>query len=136
MSTVKDGGHSLLTEILQCERQVWQALITGDAAADEAALHVDFLGVFPSGFSNRADHSGQLAQGATVAAYEIGETRLLQLGPQHVCLSYLARYQRPGQAVWEEMYVSSIWQRQDPIEGRGWINIFSQDTPADGRQLV
>lgn len=124
-----DIGHAeLLSEILDQETRVWQALVDGDAEADQAALHVDFLGVYPSGFATRADHCDQLRQGPTVFSFELTEARVLQLGGDHVCLSYLARYQRPGAAKADAMYVSSIWQRQ----GEGWLNLFSQDTPTAG----
>ncbi|OIQ43949.1 MAG: DUF4440 domain-containing protein [Roseobacter sp. MedPE-SW] len=118
----------LLAEILAQETRVWQALVAGDAAADKAALHVDFLGVYPSGFATRSDHCDQLREGATVGSFELTEARLLQLGADHVCLSYLAHYLRPKAEATDAMYVSSIWQRQDG----GWVNVFSQDTPTAG----
>ncbi|MFT6458701.1 MAG: hypothetical protein ACJARR_003250 [Pseudophaeobacter arcticus] len=122
-------GHSgLLTEILEQETRVWQALVDGNPDADKAALHADFLGVYPSGFATRAEHCDQLQAGPTVSSFELTEPRLLQLGKDHVCLSYLALYQRPGTASRDAMYVSSIWQRQ----GQGWLNLFSQDTPTAG----
>lgn len=114
-----------LPEILDCERLVWEALIRGDQAADAAALHPEFLGVYPSGFANRQDHVAQLAAGPSVASYHLSDARILDLGPTCQCLSYRARFTRPGCEHAEEMYVSSIWQWQ----GEGWINIFSQDTP-------
>lgn len=132
------SSSELLQEILCLEHQVWQALVEGDSAADARLLAPDFLGVYPSGFAKAADHVGQLAEGPTVARYEISETRLLELGPDHVCLSYHARYQRAAPAEetsdWEAMYVSSIWKRQPGA--LGWGNVFSQDTVADGQQLV
>ncbi len=123
-----NGDPNLLSEILEHETRVWQALVTGDVAADKAALHVDFLGVYPSGFATRSEHCDQLSEGATVVSFELNEARLLSLGENHVCLSYLARYLRPNAEAQEEMYVSSIWQRQN----EGWVNIFSQDTPVAG----
>ena len=125
---VGSGHAELLSEILVQETRVWQALVDGDAEADLAALHKDFLGVYPSGFATRADHCEQLRQGATVVSFELTQARVLQLGGDHVCLSYLARYQRPDAVKPDAMYVSSIWQRQ----GEGWLNLFSQDTPTAG----
>ncbi|MBC6438694.1 MAG: nuclear transport factor 2 family protein [Rhodobacteraceae bacterium] len=113
-------------EIKAAERAVWAALVTGDAQADRAVLSADFLGVCPGGFSGRDRHSDQLADGPTVAEFDIKQEHLRTLGPDHVLYSYHAAYRRPGQEAWEEMYVSSIWHRT----GAGWINIFSQDTPA------
>lgn len=126
--------EELLSEVLGLEHRVWQALVEGDSAADGHLLAADFLGVYPSGFARAEDHVGQLADGPTVARYKIGEARLLELGLDHVCLSYHASYQRPGGSQWEAMYVSSIWKRQPGA--LGWINVFSQDTVADGQELV
>jgi hypothetical protein len=50
------------------------------------------------------------------------------LGADHALLAYHACYLRVGRAEEEEMYVSSIWRRR----GAGWVNVFSQDTPATG----
>ncbi|KII17864.1 nuclear transport factor 2 family protein [Phaeobacter sp. S60] len=120
----------LVQELLAAETAVWTALQQGDIAADRAALHPKFLGVYPSGFAGRDDHTDQLSQGPTVAEFSIEDARVLPLGPETALLAYRASYTRPGQAEGEAegaaMYVSSIWQRQDG----GWINIFSQDTEA------
>lgn len=116
----------MLDEILACETAVWIALQTGNAAADEQALSADFLGVYPSGFAGRADHVAQLVQGATIASFDLSETRLMQLSKDCVLLAYRADYLRVGQIAREAMYVSSIWRRN----GTGWINVFSQDTEA------
>ncbi|AUQ54026.1 nuclear transport factor 2 family protein [Phaeobacter inhibens] len=121
---------TLLRELLAAETAVWTALQQGDIAADRAALHPQFLGVYPSGFAGRDDHTEQLEQGPTVAEFSIADARVLPLGPETALLAYRATYTRPGQTEGEvkgaAMYVSSIWQRQDG----GWINIFSQDTEA------
>ncbi len=125
---------ALLAEILEHETRVWQALVDGDPEADKAALHVDFLGVYPSGFATRAEHCDQLQSGATVVSFSLSTARVLTLGTEHVCLSYLAHYQRPGGKGQDRMYVSSIWQRHPT--GQGWVNIFSQDTPTEGSTAV
>lgn len=110
------------------ERQVWEALVAGDAEADRAALDDGFLGVYPTGFAGADDHVGQLAHGPTVADYTIEQARFLVVAEGHVMLSYLARYRRPGRDDVEKMYVSSLWSL---VEDR-WTNVFSQDTPAGG----
>lgn len=120
--------EALPGQILTCERRVWEALVAGDAEADAVTLAEEFLGVYPDGFAGKNSHTGQLDGGPTVARYVLSETRLMRLGPDHVLLAYLAAYLRTGQNVPEEMYVSSIWRRA----GAGWINVFSQDTPATG----
>ncbi|MEM8693713.1 MAG: nuclear transport factor 2 family protein [Pseudomonadota bacterium] len=117
---------ALLSEILACEHAVWQALQDGDAAADKAALAADFLGVYPDGFSGRTDHIGQLANGPSIATFEISDTHIRHVPPDHALLSYRADFIRAGSEISEAMYVSSLWRRFDS----GWINVFSQDTPA------
>jgi hypothetical protein len=117
----------LLAEVLDQEARIWAALVAGDAGADRAALHADFLGLYPDGYAGRNDHAGQLAQGPTVADYRIEAPRVLPLAADVVLLAYRAEYRRPGGAVWERMWVSSIWRR----EAAGWVNLFSQDTPCD-----
>ena len=108
------------------ERRVWDALVAGDRAADAALLHPEFLGVYPDGFADATAHAGQLAQGPSVASYTLEAVRTRTLGPDHALISYRARFRRSGQEAEDVMFVSSIWER-----GRaGWINVFSQDTPA------
>lgn len=117
---------SLLDEVLAAETRVWQALASGDAAADSALLAPGFLGVYPTGFAGRGDHAGQLADGPTVAAFRIADPRLLAPAPGLALLAYRAVFRRTGRTEEEAMFVSSLWQRQ----GADWINLFSQDTPA------
>ncbi len=116
---------ALLDELTTCETAVWQALVDGSVAADMAALHDSFLGVYPTGFADKAAHAGQLADGPTIAAFDLSDLRAMRLGSQHALLSYLARFRRPDGPE-EQMYVSSIWMR----DKGGWRNVFSQDTPA------
>ena len=106
------------------ETRVWEALVSGDAEADAALLHPNFLGVYPSGFSDRDGHSGQLADGPSVATYRIEDARVIELSPDTALLAYLAHYARPGSPHEAAMYVSSIWRR----DGTDWVNLFSQDT--------
>lgn len=114
-----------LDEILGLEKQVWAALVTGDASADRALLSVDFLGVYATGFADRDAHVAQFANVSTIVRYRLSETTLRVLTPDCVLLSYRADYQRPGADAWESMLVSSLWERRRRI----WVNSFSQDTP-------
>ena len=120
------NNDPLLDDLRACETAVWDALCTGNSAADEQLLHPNFLGVYPDGFAGKADHVAQLDQGASVAAYRLGDFRVIQFGHDHALLSYRASFQRVGAASSQTMFVSSVWKRQ----GRSWINLFSQDTPA------
>ena len=119
-------SDTLLSELLSAETVVWQALVDGDAAADAAALSGDFLGVYPDGCAGKADHVGQLANGPTVEIFALSEATARAIGPDHGLLSYHARFRRAGRNADEAMYVSSLWRR----ENDGWVNLFSQDTPA------
>lgn len=119
---------STLQEIVELETKVWEALRMGDPALDAEMLSDDFLGVYPSGFSNKEQHCGQLKNGPTVARYEIKTPRLTQLGENRVMLSYLADWTRASSKApqrSEQMYISSIWE----CFGGKWLNTFSQDTP-------
>ncbi|MEQ9693512.1 nuclear transport factor 2 family protein [Shimia sp. SDUM112013] len=115
-----------LDTILALEETVWKALVAGDPQADGALLTPDFLGVYPSGFSDRAGHMAELEHGPTMQDYRIEQARLVPLAAGLVLLAYRAKYLSVGNADWQSMYISSIW-RQTPD---GWRNSFSQDTPA------
>jgi len=117
---------TLLTALLACETRVWEALVSGDAAADAAALAEGFLGVYPDGFSGKAAHVAHLAHGPTVSHYALDQARVLVLADDLAMLAYRADYRRLGGDEAEVMYVSSLWRRC----GDGWENLFSQDTPA------
>jgi len=114
--------------LLACETRVWDALVTGDSAADSAALAEGFLGVYPDGFSGKADHVAQLAAGPSVRQYSLSDLRIIPLGPEHAAIVYCADYVGLGRDETSRMYVTSIWR----AEGGRWINILSQDTPAGG----
>ena len=119
-----------LAGLVELETRVWEALVSGDAGADARLLADDFLGVYPSGFARRADHVGQLDGGPTVAAFELSDARMIALNDDHLLLSYRADFQRLVGGVAhasESMYVSSLWSRRS---GQ-WVNVFSQDTPAE-----
>jgi hypothetical protein len=123
-------GDMDLNAFVELETRVWDALRRGDAEEDARLLADDFLGVYPSGFADRSDHAGQLANGPTVAEFELHEARLMVLSDNDVLLSYRAAWRRlttgdPGAR--ESMYVSSLWSRRS---GR-WVNVFSQDSPAE-----
>lgn len=108
------------------ESRVWDALANGDAAADRELLSDDFVGVYPTGFANRADHAGEVADGPSVLSYAITDARRIDVCADAVMLCYRAVYRRPGHNADEAMFVSSLWVNR---EGRWW-NTFSQDTPA------
>lgn len=118
-------NKSPLDQFLALETQVWEALTKGDAKADAALLTPDFLGVYPSGFAGRTDHSGQLDAGPVMQTYQLDQARLIVIAPDSVLLSYRASYRRAGGDN-EVMFISSLWQKR----GRRWLNSFSQDTPA------
>ncbi len=114
---------------------MWQALCTGDGALDRALLSDDFLGVYPSGFSDRDGHVSQLAGGPTVHDFHLSDARLVDVADTTVLLSYRADWraprtpgsEQPGAA--QAMFITSIWTRR----AGNWVNTFSQDTPTDPR---
>ena len=116
---------------VELETRVWNALMRGDAAADESLLASSFLGVYGSGFASKQEHVRQLENGPTVESFSIEIPRLIELGPSIAVLSYRALWSRPsnGQLQYtSKMYVTSIWQKLGDV----WLNVFSQDTPAQG----
>jgi hypothetical protein len=128
VSTREPSGAIGLDEAMRLETEVWQALVIGDPDADSRLLAADFLGVYPTGFADRADHVGQIGAGPTVAEFTLSEERVLSVSDSAVLLAYRADYRRPGAAAGsdlEAMYVSSLWCRRD----ERWVNVFSQDTP-------
>lgn len=121
-----------LDGFIALETAVWDALVAGDRVSDAAALHDDFVGLYPSGYANKTEHVEQLADGATVAEYVIEEPRVILVSDDAALFCYLATYLRTGDgATTEQMYVSSLWQRTN---GQ-WLNTFSQDTPASDVRL-
>ncbi len=110
------------------ESMVWDALVEGDPTADRALLADDFLGVYPTGFADRSDHTDQLLDGPSVSDYEIRSARTRTYGDGIVLLAYEAIFRRTGRSAEERMFVSSLWHKR----GNGWINVFSQDTPEGG----
>ena len=117
--------------LLELEHAVWRALVDGTPDVDARLLATDFLGVYPTGFADRSDHAGQLADGPTVADYSLSDARVVEVSDAAALLVYRATYRRPDRADRAEMYVSSLWCRR----GDAWVNTFSQDTPV-GRPVV
>jgi hypothetical protein len=118
-----------LNSFIELETKVWDALRRGDAEEDARLLSDDFLGVYPSGFAGRSDHAGQLANGPTVADFELHDARIMVLSDNDVLLSYRADWHgidKDERGAAESMYVSSLWCQRS---GR-WVNVFSQDSPA------
>lgn len=124
--TQAPASDKLRAELLGHETRVWLALQQGDCAANTALLAPSFLGVYPSGFSDRAGHVAQLTGGPSIASFDLSAARAFAVGRDHAMLCYTARFIRAGREEAEHMYVSSLWQR----DGQGWRNVFSQDTPS------
>ena len=119
-----------LDSFIDLETRVWDALRRGDVEEDMRLLAEDFLGVYSIGFAGRSDHAGQLANGPTVAEFELHDARLMVLSDNDALLSYRAEWHRLAagkRGPRESMYVSSLWSRRP---GQ-WLNVFSQDSPAE-----
>ncbi|MEO7369224.1 MAG: nuclear transport factor 2 family protein [Ilumatobacteraceae bacterium] len=123
-----------IEQFIELEKQVWEALRRGDAAEDTRLLSEDFLGVYPSGFSDRSGHAAQLSNGPTVVDYGLSEARLLVVSDNDVMLAYRADWHGVGadDGPPESMYVSSLWSRR---AGR-WVNVFSQDCLVSDRPMA
>lgn len=122
-------GESLVF-FLSLEERVWQALQSGDAEADRVLLSGKFLGVYPSGLSDRAGHAEQLDSGPSIADYRLSEARCVEVCPGAYLLVYRADYCRitqVGVSNEQAMWVSSLWRQQQD----DWCCAFSQDTPID-----
>ncbi|MFP3386935.1 nuclear transport factor 2 family protein, partial [Tritonibacter sp. SIMBA_163] len=79
MGALQDAD-GLLQALSAGERAVRGALVPGDADADAALLCERFLGVYSSGFADRADHRAQLHHGPTVEADDLTELQARALG--------------------------------------------------------
>lgn len=126
MNAKEPRDRDLTVQIEACETNVWAALLNGDIQADQDALDESFLGVYSDGFAGKEGHVQQLANGPTIASYALSGIKVRELGPDFAVISYRADFSRSGKSEAEAMYVSSIWRRKEA----GWINVFSQDTPA------
>nr|WP_280652838.1 nuclear transport factor 2 family protein [Jannaschia formosa] len=114
----------MLDQLLAAERRVWDALVAGDAGADRAALHPDFLGLYPEGYADRDAHVAQLDDGPTVGTFTLTEARACTPGDGLGLLTYRADFTRiDGRR--DAMRVASLW-RATP---EGWVNLFSMDAP-------
>ena len=126
MNNLRTIEQPTLAFILGLERQVWEALKSGNREADARLLSDEFVGLYASGVGSKEEHVGQLDGGPTVVAYEITDPQLLILHEDMAMLIYRAKWWRPGKVDPTVYYISSIWQLSD----QGWMNIFSQDTEA------
>ncbi len=75
-----------LDSFIDLETRVWDALRHGDVEEDMRLLAEDFLGVYSIGFAGRSDHAGQLANGPTVAEFELHDARLMVLSDNDALL--------------------------------------------------
>ena len=109
------------------ETAMWKSLVDGDGQAADRLLSSDYLGVYTTGFSDRADYIAALADGPVAAWFEISQSRIFALSETAVMYSYRADFRSQLDGPDEAMYISSLWCLRD---GR-WMNVFSQDTPSE-----
>jgi len=99
-------------ELLKLEKKIWDALVSGDRAADSELLSDDFTGVYPSGFEGKEDHFAQLDSGPTIQRYRLSNVSMKVLSTEVTLLCYRADFSRAhaGETNLDEiMYVTSIW---------------------------
>ena len=75
-----------LDAFIDLESRVWDALRRGDVEEDMRLLAEDFLGVYSIGFAGRSDHAGQLANGPTVAEFELHDARPTRVDVRQLAL--------------------------------------------------
>lgn len=109
------------------ETAMWTSLVDGDGPAADRLLSSDYLGVYTTGFADRADYIAALANGPIVASFEISDSRIFVVSDTAVMYSYRADFKSRQDGPIEIMYISSLWCNR---EGR-WVNVFSQDTPGE-----
>ncbi len=96
-------------------------------------LSDDYLGLYATGYGDKAEHVAQLADGPTVLDFRLSRARLTPLADGLALLTYHAEYRRaPSGEDPERMWVSSIWRYRDGA----WENLFSQDTAEDAVRPV
>ena len=111
------------------ESQIWDSLVRGDKISESQLIADDFLGVYETGYSNKAEYLSQLDRGPSIHRFIIFNPRLLAINSTNVALTYQVDFMalknndpEPKQT----MYVTSIWS----LRSENWVNIFSQDTLA------
>jgi hypothetical protein len=109
------------------ETAMWNSLVEGDGLAADRLLSADYLGVYTTGFSDRAEYIAALANGPIVASFKISKSRIFVVCDTAVLYSYRADFKSRRDLPTEAMYISSLWCKR---EGR-WVNVFSQDTPGE-----
>jgi hypothetical protein len=121
-----------IDSLLALETAVWQALVDGNPDADRELLADDFVGLYPTGYATRQDHVAAIVDGPSVRHFDLTDVRMLAVSDEAALLLYRAAYERAGGREAEAMYVSSLWCRR----GDRWLNVFSQDTPDTGVDVV
>ena len=102
-------------------------LVDGDGKAADRLLSSDYLGVYTTGFSDRAAYIAALADGPFAASFELSQSRIFVLSETAVMYSYRADFRSQPNGSDEAMYISSLWCLRDGE----WVNVFSQDTPSE-----
>ena len=125
---------SLLGELLDAERQGWQALTSAEGAsyyrehlADHAVM------VFSSGVMSRADALEAMASAPPWSSFEILDPQVVELTPDSGVLVYRAVAQRADQPVYKAMITSvfvraaGVWKLGRPPPDTG---VAKPSTPA------
>ena len=126
------GAPTPIEDFIRLETQVWQALADGDADADGRMLSDDFLGVYPQASRIERPTSSNWSTARRLHRSRC-TTHECSPCPSPPCCcrtepSSSGRTSTAGSQV-QCMYVSSLWCLRDGE----WLNVFSQDTPADRR---
>jgi hypothetical protein len=111
------------------EREVWDALMKKDKAADAGLLADDFVGLYDTGFGTKSEHVNQMDDHYAIDSYTIQDARILRLSAEAALVLYKSTCTGSGE--WKQycakpVYVSSLWVRR----AGHWLGLFSQDTQA------
>ena len=114
------------------EKQIWDAIVQKDKDAAAQLLAKDFIGVYQDGFATKQNSLRDLDRSYTLSNYQWQDFRVIPLASKNVLLLYKATCKGSGEWMGfcsHSEYVSSLWEERN---GK-WMNVFSQDTPANER---
>ncbi|MDQ1615983.1 MAG: hypothetical protein QOJ60_1922 [Actinomycetota bacterium] len=116
----------LQSELIEAEREGWQALTTTEGAAYyERNLTTAAIMGFPSGVMTRSEALDAMRSAPPWSSFEILEPRVVELTQDCGVLVYQVVAQRVGQRPYRAL-ISSVYVRHDDR----WLLAFHQQSPS------
>jgi hypothetical protein len=116
----------LQSELIEAEREGWQALTTTEGAAYyERNLTTAAIMGFPSGVMTRSEALDAMRSAPPWSSFEILEPRVVELTQDCGVLVYQVVAQRVGQPPYRAL-ISSVYVRHDDR----WLLAFHQQSPS------